>query len=132
MLHVNIDCPHCKKSLMDSEHKIDSYASIKVTIVFENKCGWLRLSSLYGNFNIESEFPIPLDTLTRFFCPHCGTELLSNRFCDLCKAPMIPFKIDEGGLVEVCSRRGCKKSLTEFENLEDEIKAFYDAYSSFM
>jgi len=132
MIQVNLQCPHCRKSLMDSENKIDGYAAINVTIVYQNKYGWLRLSSLYGNFNIESEFPIPINTLTRFFCPHCGTELISNRLCDECKAPMIPFKIVEGGLVEVCSRRGCKKSLTEFENLETELKAFYNAYSSFM
>jgi len=117
---------------MDAEHKIDGCPSIKVTIVFKNKCGWLRLSSLYGSMNIESEYPIPENTLTRFFCPNCGTELTSLRRCDVCKAPMIPFKFTEGGILEVCSRRGCKKHLAEFENLEAELKAFYNAYSQFM
>lgn len=132
MIHVRLECPHCRKSLMDSTHKIDGYPSIKVTIVFNHKCGWLRLSSLYGSTNIESEFSIPENTLTRFFCPKCGTELTSNRVCDLCQAPMVPFKFTEGGILEVCSRRGCKKHLAEFENLEAELKAFYDAYSQFM
>lgn len=117
---------------MDSEHKIEGYPSIKVTIVYENKCGWLRLSSLYGSAVIESEYPIPEQTLTRFFCPNCGTELIGNRVCDVCNAPMVPFKFTEGGIMEVCARRGCKKHLAEFENLEADLKAFYDAYSHFM
>lgn len=132
MIQLRLECPHCGKSLMDSENKIDGYPSIKVTIVFENKCGWLRLSSLYGSANIESEYSIPDNILTRFFCPTCGTELTGHRECDICNAPMVPFKFLEGGILEVCSRRGCKKHLAEFENLEADLKAFYDAYSQFM
>ncbi|MCI0514256.1 hypothetical protein L0128_13655 [candidate division KSB1 bacterium] len=132
MIQMNIACPHCKKSLMDQAHLIEGHPAIIVTILFENKCGWLRLSSLYGSSTIESEHLIPLNTLTRFFCPHCGSELVGNRTCNQCGAPMVPFKITEGGLVEVCARRGCPMHLTEFENLEAELKAFYDAYSPFM
>jgi len=132
VLQINFECPYCKKSLMDPSYQIDDHPSLKVTIIFENKCGWIRMSSLYGSTHIESEHPIPDKTLTRFFCPNCGTELRSHRLCDKCNAPMVPFKITEGGLVEVCSRRGCEKHLAEFEDLEAELKAFYTAYSSYM
>ena len=132
MIKLRLECPYCGKSLMDSEHKIEGYPSIKVTIVTDKKCGWLRLSSLYGSSEIESEHEIPENTLTRFFCPNCGTELSAKRTCDICSAPMVPFKFSEGGILEVCSRRGCKKHLAEFENLEADLKAFYDAYSQFL
>lgn len=105
---VEISCARCNHSLMDSEHLIDGHPSIRVTISFERKHGWLRLSSLYGSFNIESEYEIPKDILVHFFCPHCHAELRGAANCIECGSPMVPMIVKGGGVVQICSRRGCK------------------------
>jgi hypothetical protein len=131
MIQVNVKCPYCEESLMDEEHEIDNYPSIKVTIEFKGRYGWLRLSSLYGSYNAESEFPIPHCEIVRFFCPKCNANLEGMRKCEECGAPMIAMDFVNGGVVQICSRKGCKKHLIEFEDLETEIRAFYDTYSTF-
>jgi methionyl-tRNA synthetase len=131
MIQVNVKCPHCGKSLMDADVKIDDHPSVTVLIGYENKRGFLHLSSLYGSYNIESEVFVPQEKIAQFFCPHCEAELKSTRLCELCQAPMIPMRFTEGGTVQICSRRGCKRHLIEFEELETEIRAFYDKYSLF-
>jgi len=129
MIQLDVKCPHCGKSLMDEEHTIDGRPSVNVIIELKKKRGWLRLSSLYGSYNMESEFSIPEEEIVRFFCPHCDSNLRVPRDCEKCGAPMVAVKIVGGAMVEICSRRGCKKHLIEFENLERELSAFYDAFS---
>ena len=131
MIQVNLQCPHCRENLMDAEYKIDNQDSVRVEVELGGKRGWLRLSSLYGSYTIESEFDLPLGTIATFFCPHCDTELRSKRFCEECGAPMVAMNFKEGGIVQICSRRGCKKHLIEFEDLESELRAFYNRYSPF-
>jgi ssDNA-binding Zn-finger/Zn-ribbon topoisomerase 1 len=131
MIQVNVECPRCRASLMDPEHKIDDKDSIYVIIDFLDKRGWLRLSSLYGSYTIESEFAIPPDTVAKFFCPHCQHELKSKRTCDACGTPMVAMHFKDGGHVQICSRRGCQHHLVEFRELETELRAFYDRYSNF-
>jgi predicted RNA-binding Zn-ribbon protein involved in translation (DUF1610 family) len=131
MIEVNVKCPHCGKSLMDDEVKIDDRPSVKVNIQYKGERGRLRLSSLYGSYNIQSEVPIKDGHTVKFLCPHCNTELTSHRICEKCDAPMVSMKFAEGGTVEICSRRGCNKHLIEFENVESELRAFYNKYSLF-
>ena len=68
-LQVNIRCPYCKQSLMDEDKTIDGYPSVKVVIQNSNKRGMLYLSSIYGSYNIISEFNIPMDEIILFFLP---------------------------------------------------------------
>jgi hypothetical protein len=93
---------------MDSEHLIDGYPSVRVTQSFGHTHGWLRLSSLYGSYNVESEYEIPKDTVVNFFCSYCHAELRAATVCPECQAPMVPMIIHGGGIVLICSRRGCK------------------------
>ncbi len=93
---------------MDPNHKIDGSPAIRVTVSFERKHGWLRLSSLYGSFAVESEYPIRTDEIVDIFCPHCHAELKSAPACPLCNAPMVSMIVRAGGIVQICSRRGCK------------------------
>jgi hypothetical protein len=130
-LQVNVKCPYCKKSLMDGETLIDDYPSIKVVIQYHDKQGILRLSSIYGSYLINSEIHVPLDEIVLFFCPHCHSSLLVKNLCDKCQAPMTSFELINGGEVQICSRKGCKKHLIEFSNLEQEISAFYNFYNVF-
>jgi NADH-quinone oxidoreductase subunit E len=105
---IEVSCSRCNHSLMDSRHIIDGYPSIRVTISFGQQHGWLTLSSLYGSYNVSSEFAIPDNTILHFFCPYCHTELISAFSCGDCGAPMVPMIVRGGGIVQICSRRGCK------------------------
>lgn len=105
---LNVSCSRCNHSLMDPDHFIDGSPSIRVTVSFERTHGWLRLSALYGSFTVESEYPIHMDTVVDFFCPHCHTELKGASHCPLCSAPMVSMIVRAGGIVQICSRRGCK------------------------
>jgi methionyl-tRNA synthetase len=115
---------------MDEEKTIDGLPSIRVFIQFHDKKGLLYLSSIYGSYNIVSETHIPLDEIVLFFCPHCQSSLLTNTLCEKCNVPMAAFELKQGGKVQICSKRGCKKHMIEFSNLSQEISTFYDEYSA--
>ncbi|UCF33350.1 MAG: NAD(P)H-dependent oxidoreductase subunit E [Phycisphaerales bacterium] len=105
---LTVSCSRCNHSLMDPDHPIDGSPSIRVTASSGREHGWIRLSSLYGSFTVESEFGIRTDTIVDFFCPHCHAELKGASACPLCRAPMISMIVRAGGIVQICSRRGCK------------------------
>ena len=110
---INVSCPHCNHSLKDETLAIDSYPSIRVTISSDHKQGWLRLSCLYGSYNFVSELDIPVGEVVNFLCPHCGVEFPSTSDCSVCTAPMVPMLVDGGGIVLICSRRGCKNHMLD-------------------
>ncbi len=110
---IEVNCPHCNHSLKDETFAIDGYPSIRVTISSNQKQGWLRLSCLYGSYNFVSEFDVPKDTVVSFICPHCDVEFPSTLDCSICAAPMVPMLVDGGGIVQICSRRGCKNHLLD-------------------
>ena len=110
---INVSCPHCNHSLKDETFAIDGYPSICVTISSDHKQGWLRLSCLYGSYNFASELDIPADLTVSFLCPHCGVELAGPSDCSVCAAPMVPMLVDGGGMVRICSRRGCKNHMLD-------------------
>jgi len=110
---INVNCPHCNRSLKDETFAIDSHPSIRVTISSDHKKGWLRLSCLYGSYNFASEFEVSTGSVVTFLCPHCGVEFPSTLDCSVCAAPMIPMLVDGGGIVQICSRRGCKNHLLD-------------------
>jgi NADH-quinone oxidoreductase subunit E len=107
MIPVVVSCPSCNHSLMDDTFFIEGRPSIRVTVAFNNKHGWLRLSSIYGRYNVFSEYEIPLGSVLDAFCPHCHSELVSTWDCPTCEAPMVQMIVRGGGVVRVCSRRGC-------------------------
>ena len=112
---LTVSCSRCNHSLMDPNHLIDGSPSIRVTASFERKHGWLRLSSLYGSFAVETEYPIRTDEVVDLFCPHCHAELKGASTCPLCSAPMVSMIIRAGGIVQICSRRGCKGHMLDLE-----------------
>jgi NADH-quinone oxidoreductase subunit E len=105
---VDVSCARCNHSLMDARHIIDGRPSIRVTVSFGNKHGWLALSCLYGSYRVASEYEIPADEIVHMFCPHCHAELLGASKCSECGAPMVPMIVRGGGVVQICARRGCK------------------------
>jgi len=105
---VEVSCARCNHSLMDPEHRVDGYPSIRVTVAYNGVHEHIRLSSLYGSYNVESEQGIPADTVADFFCPHCHAHLIGSSNCPECRTPMVPMIVRGGGIVQICSRRGCK------------------------
>ncbi|NQT21473.1 MAG: NAD(P)H-dependent oxidoreductase subunit E [Planctomycetes bacterium] len=110
---VEVSCPCCNHSLMDESAGIDGHPSIRVTVSFDRKHGSLRLSSLYGSYNILAEPDIPEGTVVGFFCPHCHATLSGFGECPTCRAPMVAMIVRGGGMVQVCSRRGCKNHMLD-------------------
>lgn len=127
-LALKIKCPLCQKSLMDTQHRIDGEPSVTVNLSLKGQKGWLRLSSVYGSYAIVSEIEIPINSVARFFCRKCQGELKSTVVCSTCLAPMVPLMLEEGGRVYVCSRRGCPKHFLEFEDANEALARFYEAY----
>jgi len=105
---IEVSCPRCNHSLMDADFAIDGRSSIRCSISFDGQHGWLRLSSLYGSLNIGAECEIPAGAVVRFFCPHCHAQLVGSSACSQCEAPMVPLMVRGGGVVQICSRRGCE------------------------
>ncbi len=116
---LEVSCPRCNHVLMDPDHKIDGRPAIKVTVAFNGHHGWLRLSSLYGSYVVESEHEPPEHSVTAFFCPHCHAELLGAGNCPICEAPLIPMIVRGGGIAQICSRRGCHYHMLELSEGEE-------------
>ncbi len=114
---IEVHCSRCNHSLMDPNHLIDGYPSVRVTISFGHKHGWLRLSCLYGSYTVESEYETPIDAVAHFFCPHCHAELIGASNCPECGAPMVPMIVRRGGMVQICSRRGCRGHMLDLNGV---------------
>jgi NADH:ubiquinone oxidoreductase subunit E len=114
---IEVSCSRCNHSLMEPRHLIDGHPSIKVTISFERKHGWLLLSCLYGSYTNESEYKRPTDAIINFFCPHCHAELTGAADCPECGAPMIPMIVRGGGILQICSRNGCKGHMLDLDGV---------------
>jgi NADH-quinone oxidoreductase subunit E len=105
---LEVSCSRCNHSLMDSRRTIDGYPAIRVTIAYGSQHGPMALSSVYGSYKVESEYPIPEDMVVNFFCPYCHAEMIGGAKCGECGAPMVPMIVRGGGIVQICSRKGCK------------------------
>jgi NADH-quinone oxidoreductase subunit E len=114
---VEVSCPRCNHSLMDSETLVDNYPSIRVIVSFGREHGSLRLSSLYGSYSHMADHDIPMDSVVYFFCPHCHAEFSSASPCPRCSAPMVPMIVRGGGFVQICSRRGCREHRLDLDGV---------------
>ncbi|MBP7149217.1 MAG: NAD(P)H-dependent oxidoreductase subunit E [Acidobacteria bacterium] len=110
---LEVACPRCNHALMDPGGLIDGQPSIRVTVAFDDRHGWLRLSCLYGSHEVASEYEIPPNKVVEFYCPHCATEMRGASECADCGAPMVPLLVRGGGVVQICSRRGCRAHLLD-------------------
>lgn len=128
MIAISVKCPHCGKALMEPKKKLDSATAILVHLTYAGKNSPLYLSAAYGSYKAETDLAIPIGKIAGFRCPHCKADLKSTRKCDLCSAQMVAFDLKEGGQVQICSRRGCKKHILEFQNPDNELEAFYKSY----
>jgi len=112
---IEVACPHCGRSLMDPQRTIDGCPSVRLRMSFDHTQGWIGLSSLYGSHSISTEHDVPADALVAYFCPHCRTQLACPWRCPVCSAPMVPLALRGGGLLQICSRRGCTNHMLDLE-----------------
>lgn len=105
---IEVNCARCNMTLMDPSRLLDGRPSIRVTGSWGDHDGWLSLSSLYGSYHLESEFDIPEDSIIHLYCPSCHAEMIGGAKCGECGAPMAPMIVRGGGVLQFCTRRGCK------------------------
>ena len=105
---LSVACTRCNHLLIDTDTYVDGHPSIRFVVSFARKHGSLRLSALYGSDTFQSDHEIPAETVVDFFCPHCHASIAAGS-CPKCDAPMIPMSVRGGGILQVCSRRGCSK-----------------------
>jgi NADH-quinone oxidoreductase subunit E len=115
---LEVSCARCNRTFMDPGQHVDGHPAIRVTIAFGDKHGWLLLSSLYGSYTIESQYPVPVDEVVNFFCPHCHAELRGAGDCLMCGAPMVPMIVRGGGVLQICARRGCRSHRLDLNGTE--------------
>ncbi|MBT3209292.1 MAG: hypothetical protein HN704_02435 [Bacteroidetes bacterium] len=127
-ISLRVKCPVCHESLLDEKYLINDVPSVKLNIETDGKRGNIRLCSTYSCFNHESSIEIGENAVVDFFCPECNQKLISNTTCSECDAPLIPFVIESGGKVLICSRKGCDKHFVAFENISDAMRKMHDEY----
>jgi (2Fe-2S) ferredoxin len=114
---VEVNCPRCNHGLTDPNSLVDGLPAIRVTVSYGQTHGSLHLSSLYGSYSIRSDHDIPIDTLVHFFCPHCHAELAGGSPCADCGASMVPMIVRGGGILQICSRRGCRAHRLDLDGM---------------
>jgi hypothetical protein len=125
MIQVNVQCPSCGASLMDETRPVGGSPAILTRVELDGGKVDLRLSSVLGDHAIHCEAEIAEGREVVLHCPHCDKSLTGTRTCELCSAAMAHFRMRDGGGIQVCCRRGCRKHVIEFENPETEVSEFY-------
>jgi ssDNA-binding Zn-finger/Zn-ribbon topoisomerase 1 len=128
LISLKLKCPVCGKSLMDDKHLVDNEPSIFLNIEIAGKKGGIHLSSIYGSYNYLANIDLPKGEVAKFSCPHCEAQITSDAECLSCGSNMVPFFLDMGGKVTICSRSGCKNHFVEFEDLSVALKKMYQEY----
>ncbi len=110
---VSVNCPQCNRSFADDTVAVDGYPGLKINVTVDGQQGWVALSCLYGSYNVSTEFEIAEGSIVDFECPHCKSQIVGMSDCSQCGAPMIAMPVDGGGIVRICSRRGCRNHLLD-------------------
>ena len=125
---LDVTCSVCNESLMDEKHLINDGPSIKLNCKIGSKRGTIRLSPVYGCYDIWSDVEHPENEIAKFYCPQCNQKLMSKIKCKECGAKMVPLLIKAGGELIFCSRRGCKNHHLEFEEISDASRKLDEVY----
>lgn len=125
---LHVKCPLCDHSLMDEKTLINGKPAVKMNITSETDRGVVWLCSIYDCNELKMSFEIPQSEVVGFYCPHCNKELASDKNCGHCEAPMVPLVIKAGGVVMICSRKGCNNHHLVFKEISTELSKFYAEY----
>lgn len=117
---IDVSCPRCNHSLMDGSVQLDDRPTIRLMTSAGARHGWWWLSALYGSAARRNEQELAPETVLRVFCPHCHAELAGAANCATCHAPLVPMLLRAGGIVQFCSRRGCRGCQLDLDGLADQ------------
>lgn len=107
VFQIQVNCPMCNHTLMDTAHKIDGRASIMLAVSSAGKKGILHLSGLYGSTHADSDGEFTQGAVTFLSCPNCAEELPSVSDCPECGTKMAMMTAGKYATLHICSRRGC-------------------------
>jgi hypothetical protein len=110
---------------MDDDRYVDNVPSIKLSISCNEKAGTVYMSSVWESYNFLSDIELKENKTIDLSCPYCNSKLHSKVDCELCKASMIPFDLEVGGNVNICSRVGCKNHFVKFVDFSFALKQLY-------
>jgi predicted RNA-binding Zn-ribbon protein involved in translation (DUF1610 family) len=128
LMSLRVKCPKCGDSLMVDDTLVDNAPSIHLKAECDGNKGDIYLSSIYGSYNYTSDIDFPKEEIATFACPHCQDHIISENECLACGANMVPFYLDMGGKVSICSRSGCQNHHVEFDDLSVALKRMYQEY----
>lgn len=123
-LKLQLSCPNCKQSLMTPERQIDGLDAVQITAKVLDSTGDIFLSQVYGSYNKEfADVKDVEGSVIEGLCPHCNALFPIHQMCE-CGAPLFSLSLQGGGLINICSRNGCKRHSLEFENADDAFELF--------
>lgn len=131
LIKVEVNCPSCRKSLMNPAIKVDDLPSIQISAKISGKSGLVYLSQIYGSYQKKFVGVEDIsDTVVDCFCPHCHTPFPIHKVCS-CNAPVATVNLVIGGRIHFCTRNGCKHHSMEFENIDDAYLMFQQQNPSY-
>lgn len=95
-------CSACHHPLNDGE-----WIVLKLRLPGKGE-GTISLSAYFSDYSVKLPFFIEEGVLGSFSCPHCSATLNTNKHCQVCQAPLFTLGIKTGGIIDVCTRKGCK------------------------
>lgn len=125
MIPLQVACPKCGEGLMDSTLKLDGHPSIALWVRTRGGEGPLHLSALFGSFRYETQVQVEPCEAVEMYCPKCRLSLGTPEPCSVCGAAMAHLKLDVGGEVYFCTRKGCKNHKVELVDLEASLDVLY-------
>ncbi|PKP53993.1 MAG: hypothetical protein CVT92_01205 [Bacteroidetes bacterium HGW-Bacteroidetes-1] len=125
---LSVKCPMCDSSLMENHVLFGNKPTVKVNIETEHDRGVLWLSCIYGSSEKKLSIEIADGEIVDMYCPHCNKELAIEDNCHECNAPLVAFVIKAGGVVRICSRKGCDSHHIVFKEVSAEMSKFYYEY----
>ncbi len=123
-LTLQLACPNCRKSLMTPERKIDGLDAVRISARVLDTTGDIFLSQIYGSYRKEFSGVKNVEgSVIEGRCPNCATPFPVHRMCE-CGAPLFSMSLQQGGIINICSRNGCPRHSLEFENANDAFDLF--------
>ena len=103
LLRLEVHCPNCQALLTQGQHVV-----LSAHVVPTNEEGELRLSALFGDYQVQTDLTINDGDVVMYSCPSCERSLTVETPCKLCGAPLASVNLASGESMDVCGRRGCR------------------------
>ncbi len=120
-IRLEISCPDCGHSLMDSKRPLEGIPSVLCNIQVPGpnprlpRKAPIRFCSYYGSSKFECEVRLENNTRMILSCPECDTTLHGDFTCKSCGEPMVTLDIQSGGKLVACTKRGCKQHFIQVD-----------------